>query len=823
MKALGSTSRKNVPCVLRSVACLFAVLLAAGAAALPAPAPPPPVLYVTGRVVDAVTRSPLAGAAVAVGGATTRTDADGVFELQVPPSAGLVATVSLPGYTPVRLTLAPGPSGPLTVPLRPAVSYTDRVEVTANRAREGEDPVTFTNIPREVIDEQHWAQDPAMLLADVAPGFYAYSDNGNGIGYSYFSIRGFSQARTRVTLNGAPLNDAESGELFFVDLADFLSTAGDVQIQRGVFGLSGIGGAVDITTAAPALRPSFTLRAGAGSYGTHTLTAHYESGLLGGAWALSARYSRVTTDGYRDQSWVDMWNAYLSLARFGERSRVRIILFGGPEKTHLAYEGVPADVLHGGLTGDAGRDRRTNPLSYPGEIDTFTQPHLQIVHELQIGPATRLEETFFAFLGNGSYHQYKRDRSLAEYNLPDVPLPGGGSVTTSDLVRKRSVDEWDAGWVPTLSRTTGAWTLTARGQVRVHEARHEGAVTWARAYEALSLPDTHYYDYRVSKRSASLLLTATWTPVTTLSIQGGVELSQASYRLHDDELEHVAFTDRFDFVLPRLGAVLRIAPASELYVNVARGMRPPGFSDLYDPEDPYAARAFLAPEDVWDWEAGVSSRGASWRARANVFWMDFANEIVYAGALDDNGVPVYGNGARSVHRGVELDAGWSPAGGFSADGTVTLSRNTFTRYREYGWDGSTAVYDGNRIAGFPDVLATLAARWRGRFGTVMIRGRHVGRFFLDNSEDNVRDPFLRLAPGYVPLINPAYDVVDAAVTLPLPRAAVAPLGLATAEVTVRVNNLLDERYTAFGYVDTGIPLFMPAAGRNVFVSLALGL
>ena len=783
-----------------------------------------PAVRVTGRVVDAVTGTPLAGAAVTAGGVSATSGPDGAFALEVAPAPGLTATVSLPGYRPVVVSIDPAAPSQLKVALSPAVSYTDRVEVTANRAREGEDPATFTNIPREVVQEQHWAQDPAMLLADVAPGFYAYSDNGNGIGYSYFSIRGFSQARTRVTLNGAPLNDAESGELFFVDLADFLSTAGDVQIQRGVFGLSGIGGAVDITTAAPALRPSFTLRAGAGSYGTRTLTARYESGLVGGSWALSARYSKITTDGYRDRSWVDMWNAYVSLAHFGERSRVRVILFGGPEETHLAYEGIPRDVLRGSLTGDADRDRRTNPLSYPGEIDRFTQPHLQIVHELQIDPRTRLEETFFAFLGDGSYHQYKQDRSLAEYGLPDVVLPGGGTVTASDLVRKRSVDEWDAGWVPTLTRTDGAWTLTARGQVRLHDGRHEGTVTWAQAYEGLSLPqDTHYYDYRVSRRSASLLVSATWTPVTAFSVQGGVEVSRTAYRLHDDRLKHVAFSDSFGFVMPRLGAILRLGTRSDVYVNVARGMRPPGFRDLYDPEDPYGVRTSLAPEDVWDWEAGISSRGASWRARANLFWMDFANEIVYAGALDDNGVPVYGNGARSRHRGVEADGGWDPPGPFSADATLTLSRNTFTRYREYGWDGSTAVYDGNAIAGFPGVLASATARWRGRAAEVLLHFRHVGRFFLDNSEDNARHPELRQVPGYVPLVNPSYDVVDAAVTVPFPAAPVARLGLTRAGVTVRVNNLLDERYTAFGYVDGGVPLFMPAAGRNFYVSLALGL
>ncbi len=132
--------------------------------------------------------------------------------------------------------------------------------------------------------------------------------------------------------------------------------------------------------------------------------------LVGGTWALSARYSRVQTDGYRDQSWVEQWNYFFSLARFGERSRLRLVLFGGPERTHLAYNGVSKRVLDGGLTGNADRDRRFNPLTWEGEIDQFTQPHFQLLHELSLGPSTELSQTFYAFQGQGFYVQFRTSR-----------------------------------------------------------------------------------------------------------------------------------------------------------------------------------------------------------------------------------------------------------------------------------------------------------------------------------------------------------------------------------------------------------------------------
>jgi iron complex outermembrane receptor protein len=303
----------------------------------------------------------------------------------------------------------------------------------------------------------------------------------------------------------------------------------------------------------------------------------------------------------------------------------------------------------------------------------------------------------------------------------------------------------------------------------------------------------------------------------------GLEGARQQYDLSRDEIKGVAFTQGYNFLLPRAGAILRLGEGGEAYVNVARGMREPGFRDIYDPEDYYGTRAHLGPEDVWDYEAGVTLRRPSWRLRANAFWMRFANEIVYAGALDDNGVPIYGNGAQSRHRGIEMEGTWNASRHFGADASLTLSRNAFTRYREYGYDGSVNVYDGNLIAGYPSVLAALTLR--GDVGPVRLSlmGRRVGKFYLDNTQDNRRNPELRQQPGYVPLINPAFTVVDLSASMNLPRGAAGAVGLKTLRLDARVNNLLDKRYTAFGYVDSGEPLFIPAATRNFFLGLSAGL
>jgi iron complex outermembrane receptor protein len=773
-----------------------------------------------GVVKNRETGKPVAGATVEAPelNQSTTTAADGSFSLPLPTQEKVLVRVMAEGYYPLLERVSLG-AAPLELLLTPVVSFRDEVQVTASRARSSLDPATFTNLPRERVEEAYFGQDPAMLLAATVPGFFAYNDNGHGIGYSYFTIRGFGQARTRVSLNGAPLNDAESGELFFIDLADFLATAGDIQVQRGVFGLSGMGGAVDITTAPASLSPSFQLHLGAGSYNTQRLLVRYDSGLIGGRWTLTARYSKITSDGYRKQSWVDMWNGFLSLSRFGERSRLRLVLFGGPEQTHLAYYGIPKSVLKGGLTGQEDRDRRFNPLTYPGEIDNFYQPHFQLIAETALSPRVQLAQTFYVFQGDGYYDQFKTNRKLVEYNLPNITLPDGTVIRRTDLVRRRTVDEWDGGWVPTLTLNAGKWDWELAGELRWHQARHFGQVIWAQYYPPGIPPNRRYYDYQVQKLTTALRLKGAYELSPSLRAVVGFGFAHHQYELDKDRLKGMAFTDNFDFLLPQAGLLWRLGEDSEVYVNLARGMREPAFRQLYDPQDYYGTRAYLRPEDVWDWETGWAWRRPNFRLRANAFFMRFANEIVWAGALDESGVPIYGNGARSLHRGLELEGSWSPSQRVSLDAALTLSRNTFTRYREFAYDGSVISYDGNRIAGYPDALFLLTARSQLAGFTWALTLKACDRFYLDNTQDNRKNPQLRQQPGYVSLVNPGFAVVDLALKRPLPQGMARGLGLAGLSLELRVNNLLDRRYTAFGYVDNGEPQFIPAATRNFYFGL----
>jgi len=784
-----------------------------------------------GSLTDKVTGAPISGAQVVASGVEveveTRTDDDGAFILSLPdpPPKTIRLRVSPTGYESLDLNLTDVAHGrALSLRATPVV-FRGEVEVTGLHATVGETPVTVTNVGREEIERRYWAQDVPVFL-ETTPGFYAYNDSGNGIGYSYFFLRSFDMRRTAVSLNGVPLNDAHSHGVFFIDLADLLSTTEEIQVQRGVgtnlYGGSAIGGSVDIRSREPLTDRRLRVAMLGGSYGTGRLTLEFDSGLIDDRWATTARYSRVRTDGYRDQSWSEMWNYSLSVVRYGKSTNLRINLFGGPEETHLAYEGISKAYLDGDVTGDRLVDRRYNPLSYPNEIDTFFQPHYQLIHDWQIDPDLAWRNTFYLFEGDGYFQQFKQDRWMPEYGLEPFELPDGTVIDTTDLVRRREVDEWDAGWIPNLEwrHSGGRGTLQAGAAFRLHSGRHWGFVQWAQSYPPDLAPDHRYYDYRLDKQTVQPFFEENWRFNDRWNLMAGLTWTRHRYDMHDDKLEGEEVEATFSYLLPRLGVTYRPTERLSFFANVSRGGREPAFRDIYDPQSYWSPPPLdLDPEELTDYEVGGTYGWPTGRASVNLYYLDFDNAIVWAGGLDNNGDPVTANGAVTEHRGVELDVEWKPLAAFGGRLDVAWSDNRIVDFVEHDFDGNAFDHSGNALPMSPEWLASLELFGSaGPFSGVVIV-RYVDDFYLDNTEDMRKRPDIRDDPGYVHRINEAYTTVDLGAEVDLGRKVANALGAQRITADVRINNLTNELFTTFGYVDAGQPLWIPAATRNAYVGL----
>ena len=726
-----------------------------------------------------------------------------------------------------------------------------QVEVSTTRLSD-KAPIARSVLDRAALLDRNWGQDTPMALASL-PSAYAYSDAGNGIGYSYLSIRGFPQRRISVLVNGVPLNDPESHEVYWIDHPDLLASTVEAQVQRGVgsalYGAASLGGSVYLETAPFAETPSAAASVSYGSFETKRLMLETNSGRLAGGWNYYGRYSRIETFGYRDQSWSKLWSYALSARKLAGNHSFRVNLYGGPEETHLAYLGVPLEYIDGLVTGDARRDRRFNPLTYSDERDHFFEPHYELIHSWSPHSGLALSQTLFWFDGRGYYDEQRLGQPLTDYRLEPwftadttaypsdyfahdangVPIhdaQGRKQLERFDVVRRRTIEDRHYGWVPRLRITHAGGAITLGGELRAHDGRHFGEVLTGNGLPPGTAPNLAYYDYHPRTLAAGLFMREEWSLARRLLVTADLAWRHQDYDVRDDRFDGIHFDQAYDFGLPRAGVTWTPRSNVTAFASWSYAEREPALRDLYDGESVgnvplYAFRdpvrqvyrdPLIRPEKVHDVELGGAWRGRGVSATANLFRMEFRDELVYAGQFNtDLGYPILGNAARSVHQGVELAAraarGFGRGLSAALDANATLADHHFVRYRErYGPTPADEVsYDGNAIGFFPATLGNVSGRvtWSGvRLGA---DARYTGRMYLDNTETKSAS----IAPHAVLDLIGGYG---------------HPIRGSNVELTVRVFNALDKLYAASGYMDYDasgalVPQLIPAATRNVLAQV----
>ena len=149
------------------------------------------------------------------------------------------------------------------------------------------------------------------------------SDAGGGIGYTGIRIRGSDANRINVTINGIPYNDTESHGVFWVDLPDIASSTNTIQIQRGVGpstnGGGAFGGTISIKTGTPSEKAYINYATSIGSFKTFKNTLNLNSGLFKQHWNFTLRLSKITSDGYVDRAFSNLWSYYAAATYFTKK------------------------------------------------------------------------------------------------------------------------------------------------------------------------------------------------------------------------------------------------------------------------------------------------------------------------------------------------------------------------------------------------------------------------------------------------------------------------------------------------------------------------
>ena len=839
-----------------------------------APAPTAPAAALVGRILDAQTGQPLPEARVRLVEPVRReavSDARGEFHLAPVPAGPCVIEAVLIGYEPVRVTVSGEERGrALEVRLAPRPLPGPEIEVTTTRAKERSSAVAFTELSRTDLGERYWAQDVPMLLAET-PSVYAYSDAGNGVGYSYVQIRGFAQRDVSVTINGIPLNDPQSHEVYWVDHSDLLASAQDVQVQRGVgsalYGASAVGGSINVETLDQPVDRSLLLTMGAGTYDTRRFAAQVQSGLLQNRYTFAARLSRVQSEGYREQSWSRLWSYYLSATRRDSWVTSQLNLYGGPERLHLAYYGVDRTYLDGRYTGDASQDRRFNPLNWQNETDNFFEPHTELVQNVKLGSRASLTSSAFYFPGEGYYDDFPYGpQTFASRQLPDFEVgsdslypaayyatdslgapalqpDGKYRVVASDMTQRLWVRNRHYGWIPRARVQHDHGELTFGGEWRESVGRHWGELTWAQALPPGTDPNHVMYDYTGRVNVMSAFAQESYLLRPNLRATGSLQWRRTRYAIGKDRYQGYDFDLHYSFLDPRVGLNWNVTDRWNVFGSYAHVQDEPILSEIYSADDPTATPLFgridvanhiyedplVHPEKLNDWEAGVGFRSTRAQLKVTGFWMDFRDELVPSGAINPLGVPITANAGRSTHRGVELEGTVRHRSGLELSGNVSLSRNRFDTYRELVTDPVTGAligtldHSGNEIALFPDRMMNLTLGYRRSGSHAGLTLVDIGKQYLDNTEDNRQTPALRDAPGYQHLFIPEHALLNADVSLDLTSLAGRPwLGANRLSLDARVMNLTGLRYETSGYVYAEVPYFFPAARRSFFLSLTAG-
>lgn len=620
----------------------------------------------------------------------------------------------------------------------------DSVEITSTRAT-ATTPVVFSTIKQREISQNNHGQDMPFLL-QFTPSVVVTSDAGAGVGYTGIRIRGTDATRINVTVNGVPMNDAESHGLFWVNTPDIASSMADIQIQRGVGtstnGAGAFGGSINMRTESIAAQPFGEIMASYGSYNTHKQTLKFGTGLLGGRWAFDARLSNIHSDGYRDRASTDLKSYFAQGAYYAKNTVLRFVTYGGKEETYHAWDAIDASQMKAdrrynpcgeiyrvvrdsegkpvyeqatNLDGTPTVDGDGNPVMklktelhgyYDDQTDNYVQSNYQVQLFQSLGERWTLNATLHYTKGDGYYEEYKGARTLEEYGLkpfavadPSMePYAKKGKVVKSDLVRRKMMDNWFAGGVFSVDYKSDRLQAALGGAFNVYDGDHFGRVIWVQNYagDPSFDPAHRYYNNNGRKEDLNLYLKANWQVTNGLFLYGDLQYRHIDYTIegrndnwdwtandYAGEMQRLDINDKFDFLNPKAGIMWHISPAFNAYASVAIAHREPTRNNYTDAT--IIDGKYISPkaERLTDWEAGATYRSRRVTAGVNLYYMKYKDQLILNGKVNHIGEPLADNVPDSYRMGVELSAGWQIASWLRWDVHATLSRNRIENYTEY--------------------------------------------------------------------------------------------------------------------------------------------
>ena len=707
-------------------------------------------------------RQPLPGANLQIVGLGSGSIASrtGAFIIQDIPAGNYILMISFVGYATRSEFIDMSADLDLGTLLMERIAIMGEEAMVKAVIANSKTPVAYTGISREEIRHRNFGQDIPFLLSST-PSLVTSSDAGHGIGYTSMRIRGTDANRINVTINGIPLNDAESHSVYWVDLPDIATSVDHIQIQRGVGtstnGAAAFGASVNFQTRKLEQEPYARYDGIFGSFHTMRNAISAGTGLIREHFAVDMRLSEIHSDGYIDRSWTDLRSYYGSAGYFDSRTIIKFITFSGTEELYQAWNGVPSYLLDDNRTyNELGSytDEQGNQQFYDNQVDHYRQNHFQLHLSRSLNHYFHLNAALHYTRGAGYYEQYKENQVLGDYLLADV-ITTGDTIRKSDLVRRKWLQNDFYGLVGALQYESDRLSAILGGGWNHYAGDHFGTVIWARN-PGISEIRHRWYTNTGSKSDWNSYAKATLDLGSNFSLFTDIQIRGIDYAIEgaDDDLREISQDHQYLFFNPKAGLNLEMTPGQKFYLFVARANREPNRSNFVD-ADPAGPQP--VKESLMDYEAGYSFQREQFRADVNLYYMDYTDQLVLTGEINDVGSAIMTNVSDSYRAGLEI-SGEGRLNSFLEWGlNVTLSRNKILDYSGYvdNWDywsdPTSEPYQIVEDLGTTDLAFSPSVIFNSNIIILPVRHmrlelitRYVGAQFIDNTSSDLRllDPYL---------------------------------------------------------------------------------
>ncbi|MCF6332663.1 MAG: TonB-dependent receptor [Draconibacterium sp.] len=541
----------------------------------------------------------------------------------------------------------------------------------------------------------------------------------------------------------------------------------------------------------------------AGTFNTFKNTVAAGTGLLNGKFAVDARLSKITSDGYIDRANSNLKSFFVSAAYYSENTILKANIFSGFEETYQAWNGVPSVRLNNDLEGMQryedhwlyspkqtqemiNSDSRTyNLYTYENQVDHYQQDNYQLHFSHKLNRSWNINASVHYTYGRGYYENYKEEEDLADYKLPNIVV-GSETIESTDLVNRKWLDNDFYGVTYSIIYNENKSDFILGGGISKYDGNHFGNVIWGQ-YLGNVKPNREWYRNNGVKKDYNIYAKYNYLVAEKINLFVDLQYRQIEYSIKgiDDDLRDLGQSHDFNFFNPKLGVFYQPTNNQKLYLSFAVANREPNRSTYVD-----KAPNGKTPqhETLHDWELGYNFSSSNFSFSANYYFMNYKNQLVLTGEINDVGAPIMVNVDKSFRTGIELQAGAKISNNFQWNGNTTFSLNKIYNFTEYvdNWDTwGQEVYElgTTDLAFSPNVVANSQFVFTPakKFNLAFVSS-FVGKQFIDNTSNEDRT----LKAYFVNSINADYKFTTNI--------------FEEIRLHLSVNNLFNEKYESNAWV-----------------------